>query len=129
MDQKEEKSEAHVRFLENLDNYRDMTTWGNFTDNFGKLSFYDKLKRNGDELMEKLFQIETEMLKKLIQSLSKAEIEEWEEEMFQYFLKQSLSKAEIQEWEHERFQHFLKSLEITRSIPVFRSSSYIPRGP
>lgn len=86
--------DARERFLRNLDEYRDYTTWGNFTENFTKkLSFADKnLPVDSQPQWKALDEIETKYLTELIGSLSESEILEWEKEM-KYFIRKSFLRC------------------------------------
>jgi tRNA A22 N-methylase len=66
-------------FISKLDHYRNITTWLNFWENhYKELSFGENLKKLGENLYKKYYDIETKEMSNFIVKLSDKEIEEWE---------------------------------------------------
>jgi len=88
-------SSIHQRFLSHLDEYRDYTTWGNFTENFtDKLSFASKIlpiEKQPQVQVEKIYELETQYLHSLVNKLTETEVIEWEEAAEQFARRQVLA--------------------------------------
>ncbi len=96
----QEETSVHQRFLENLDEYRDFSTWGNFTENF-KLSFTHKvLPIDEQPQWKKMYEVETKYLRELVNTLSEGEIIEWEEAA-KGFVRKNLKRVAVSHWDRD----------------------------